>query len=166
MSDVRCPLCYRQEHWDGAQLRVLQAGGTRRSELPPGLAQWRVLRDARAGRTGPVVGRCATCGAPMVADDATVPPLAEWIIATPAGDLSVGEQLVGPSGPLTEAEADQWLNAQLAVTTPRNVFGTLFELALFSTLGVPFVLWACSLAVTLYFFYGLWGGWIGMPDVR
>lgn len=147
-------------------MRVLQPGGTRRSELPPGLAHWRVVRDARAGTTGPVVGRCDACGAPLVADDPTAPPLPEWVITTPAGALSVGEQIIGPDGPITEAEADAWLTTQLAVVTPLNLVGALFEVALFTTLGVPFVIWVFCLAVTLYFFYGLWGGWIGMPDVR
>ena len=121
-----------------------QEGGGRQPTVDRRLAIWRIWRDARAGAYR-VIGPCSRCEMPMVAETDALPWAPGVTLDTPRGPVQVGpDALTGPKGPMTDAEADAFLEEQLAerltvdqVLDPRLLFvvGTL------GILGLVLLIW-------------------------
>jgi len=114
--EVRCATCLYRARMsaDGAVVQELQEGGVRAPDPHPTLVAWRTWARSRAGELGPVVGRCPRCDMPLIAESAGLAPSEPWTLDSPRGPVRVGaDELVGPTGPLTDAQAEASLASQL-----------------------------------------------------
>lgn len=131
-------------------------GGQRRPAEHPALAAWRVLRESRAGTSGPVVQACPGCGQPMVSDLPGAKPLQRWVLEVGGEQLEVGEQIRGPQGAIADEAVQDWLVARLP-PAERNPAGAVAFAGL-TTLGalVVFAMWvAAALFVTWFIVVGI-----------
>jgi len=74
-----------------------------------------------------------------------------WTIHTPEGDLIVDGTFMGPSGPLTEADAAFWVEEQLREQRVLKPGLWLFQASVMSTMLVPLTLWAFALVCFITF---------------
>lgn len=166
MVDVRCASCFRTERWvrDSVKalcLEVVIEGGDRRPAVAPPLAAWRTLRRSRAGEIGPVVGRCPACGQPMIASDTSIPSLDTWDLETPGGTVRVGAAIVGPDGPMTDDDAEAFMNRQYPtrwLTDPPS--RVAMQLLILPLLVVPMIVWIAAIVFLFGFLKnGAPSGW-------
>lgn len=142
---VHCPSCMRREVWEGSERTVELEGGSRRPGVHPELAAWETLRGARA--SGVQVVAACVCGQPLLGDGpgASIP----WTVRAPGGDVVVDGGFTGPSGPLTEAEADAWVRAELR--EPVEVGAAVFRGVVLLPMLVPLLLWVVAVTAVVTF---------------
>jgi hypothetical protein len=155
--DVRCGTCLRQERWaeDGAVV-VIAEGGHRRPAVDP---QWQRGRTALAsyvGEVGPVVAVCAGCGQWLVATSGS-PARIPVRIDTPAGPLTVDEQIAGPNGPLSREEAEGFLKRQYHEGWASEL-RQLPKFALFFVLLGPLAMWIFGVLFVASFLLSVYQG--------
>ena len=166
VTTVRCHSCHRIEHWHGdgpaapERVDVVVPGGERRPSEPGPLAAWRVLRRARQGALGPVVGACSACDQPLVANDTTFPAMEVWEIPTPAGPLKVGREIVGPDGMVGDEDAERWLETQYPKPPWTEFFHGSLPLVMLVPLSIVLLLVFAVSAWYTWFFL-----WVGMRTV-
>ncbi len=150
---VRCCCCHRVEDWSDDTVTVRVPGGGRRPALHPARTAWDgFLQGREAGEA--VVGRCAACDMPLLSADpeAVGQP---YRIALPGGALTVGPEIVGPTGALSVADAEQWLAEQVPPPS-RNDPATLA----FSGIalgGMSLLAFGFALALYLAVWFVIWG---------
>ncbi len=137
MSVILCPSCHRRERWEDNDRSVESPGGARLPTVHPELAAWRTVLAAYRGETEPVVAACSECHQPMIGPEPAIP----WTIRTPQGDLLVAGDLSGPDGPMSEADADFWVEEQLREKLDAKPGLWLFQASVLSTMLVPMALW-------------------------
>ncbi len=161
LVDVRCPTCHRHARWaagpGGGEVEVVMAGGLRRPAIDPRLARGRVALDAWEGITGPVVGDCPACGQLLVADDRALAP-ASVTLETPRGPIVVGARIVGPSGPMTSADARALLEGALAVRPGAGLLADVGRVSIFGFFVIPLAMWMVGIVFVLTFLAAVWEG--------
>ena len=145
---VHCPSCHRRERWVDGTVEVTATGGARRPTVHPELAAWRTVLAAHRGETAPVVGTCAGCAQPLIGDAPPIP----WTLHTPEGDLVVDGSVVGPNGPMSEADAAFWVEEQLRERPEIKPGLWLFQTAKMSSMILPLLaLWSFALICFITF---------------
>jgi hypothetical protein len=153
---VRCLGCFRVERWQpGSPPEVISAGGDRRPTVHPSLQAWRTLRRSRRGEVGAIVGRCPQCDQPLVLESGTRPALPRWEIPVPTGLLVVGPTIDAPQGPLTEDEADRWMEGLYPYAGPRiHVYETFAGFGCIAAIAVVLGFWLLAASYAVFFIWG------------
>ncbi len=150
---IRCRVCYRTEKWAEGSREVVVEGGGRKPAGHPSLVAWRTVRDALSGETGPVVGACAACGQPMVAEGQEA-AWVDWPLETPDGTLMIRDGVLPAGSDIATLDArmeEAWAERlRLADIKPGQA---MFTGGLMTLLMVPVAVWALAVCVVTGFLY-------------
>jgi hypothetical protein len=162
---MRCDTCQRRERWDdtpdGREIEVLIEGGSRRPPHHPDWERGRVALAALAGEVGPVVGTCPACGQLLLAEEVTGEvPRMRVRIDTPAGALSIHEDITGPDGTTwTREQAEAFLRETYRIPLSQSLPGDVGRSALVLSLLAPFfVAWVLAGLFVLAFLAAIYEG--------
>lgn len=157
---VRCVTCLYEGRWTAEQgeVEVINAGGQRQAAEAPDLAGFRVWARSLGGELGPVVGCCAGCGQPLVADGPGLPQGQPWVARTGRGTFEIGpDGASGPGGSMTVDAALAMVHGELTPTLADQVFDPrlLFVGVLLFLVLVVFAMWLGAFGFVLNWFYAI-----------
>lgn len=157
MTRVRCASCHRVEQWEGDAVKVVSAGGLRRPEVHADLASFRTIMLARKRQAGAIVGWCDGCAQPLVLETGDAPPVETFVFETPAGQLTISQGIDGPSGAMSDRDAEAFMEETLRTRMVIRPFLFLFQGSVLTMMVVPFLLWTTTVTILAFFFWSGFG---------